>query len=126
MISNKTLRNLVRFYSNVQGIIRQSQGVAGWHLNGDIASWQDFDLPRLDDDVNSISTAEGNYDFREFFESRGSFPTMTISDPDSAHKLLTELGIVHRIEHDSDEERGQHYYVVFLNNDDRILAGEIL
>lgn len=125
-MNQRVLRNLVRFYADVQNIMKQSKGVAGWHLNGEIAEWSSFDLPNIDDSPRSDSTAEGNYNFQEFFNRSRSFPTLTISDPDRVHKLLTDLGIVHRIEHDSDSERGQHYYVAFLTNEDRILAGEIL
>ena len=25
-------------------IVNESQGVVGWHLNGDVAEWEDFDL----------------------------------------------------------------------------------
>lgn len=28
-----------------EDIVTNSQGVAGWHLNGDVATWDEFDLP---------------------------------------------------------------------------------
>ena len=30
-----------------EGIVAESRGVDGWHLNGDIAEWGEFDLPQI-------------------------------------------------------------------------------
>lgn len=32
----------------VRGVADQSSGIAGWHLNGEIAKWEDI-LPEIDD-----------------------------------------------------------------------------
>ncbi len=35
-----------------EGIVAESRGVDGWHLNGDIAEWDEFDLPQIDASVS--------------------------------------------------------------------------
>ncbi|KKK62593.1 hypothetical protein LCGC14_3002760, partial [marine sediment metagenome] len=30
-----------------EDIVAESHGVAGWHLNGDLAEWGEFDLPQI-------------------------------------------------------------------------------
>ncbi len=36
------VKDLLAFYEEMDGIIAESHGVAGWHLNGDVASWGEF------------------------------------------------------------------------------------
>lgn len=35
---------LLECLQHIQGIVSESQGVAGWHLNGQIASWDELGL----------------------------------------------------------------------------------
>ena len=37
------MENLLAFYEEADGIIAESHGVDGWHLNGDVASWDEFE-----------------------------------------------------------------------------------
>lgn len=37
----------------VQAVANNSDGVAGWHMNGDIAKWDDL-LPEIDDAITSV------------------------------------------------------------------------
>lgn len=34
-----------------EDIVSESRGVDGWHLNGDIAEWDEFDLPEITESV---------------------------------------------------------------------------
>lgn len=34
-----------------EGIVANSRGVDGWHLNGDIAEWDEFELPEIEKSV---------------------------------------------------------------------------
>ncbi len=47
------LRNLLQRVDDELGIMDESEGIAGWHLNGDISPWDEGELPQLRDDINA-------------------------------------------------------------------------
>jgi hypothetical protein len=46
--NNDCLREVLE---NLRSIISESKGVVGWHLNGDIAEWDEFGYPERIDEV---------------------------------------------------------------------------
>jgi len=47
------LKELVEAAEDIQAVINESNGVVGWHLNGDVAAWAEFDL-KLDAALTAI------------------------------------------------------------------------
>ncbi len=50
-IEPSNIAELVRVLQGIHGIINESSGVAGYHLNGDIATWEELGYPDEIDDV---------------------------------------------------------------------------
>ena len=47
-IAYRAMRDVAK---EIDGIVAESRGVDGFHLNGDVAEWGEFDLPTLLDAV---------------------------------------------------------------------------
>ncbi|MAK91108.1 MAG: hypothetical protein CMI13_07745 [Oleibacter sp.] len=45
--ANSNAANVIRISNFLTGIIKDSQGVAGYHLNGDVADWDEFEIDSL-------------------------------------------------------------------------------
>lgn len=43
-MSDITVPYLLEILGTIMGIVNESDGVSGWHLNGDIATWDEFDV----------------------------------------------------------------------------------
>ena len=54
-----TIERLLAFYEEADGIIAESHGVDGWHLNGDVASWAEFsDLIAASNAIEAVKADE--------------------------------------------------------------------
>ena len=49
-----TIEKLLAVYEAIDGLLSESNGVEGYHLNGDIASWDELGIPEL---LNSVQTS---------------------------------------------------------------------
>ena len=43
----KTMEKLLAVYEAIDGLLSESSGVDGYHLNGNIASWDELGIPEL-------------------------------------------------------------------------------
>ena len=50
----KAVSQLGVFHKLLTGLMSESRGVAGFHLNGDEACWGEFDFGSIDDDVLAL------------------------------------------------------------------------
>lgn len=54
-------RELLEKIRDALGIINESKGIAGWHLNGDIEPWGLTDFPGLLDEINKALAEPATY-----------------------------------------------------------------
>jgi len=47
------------FYNQVTGVMSESRGVDGFHRNGDVADWEEFDFPTPDPEVLELIKKQG-------------------------------------------------------------------
>jgi len=47
----RAVKQLGEFYNQVTGVMSESHGVDGFHLNGDVAGWAELDFPMPDPNV---------------------------------------------------------------------------